>query len=72
MLCVLAVGLAFGAACGPQQEFCPNTGTNGKCPIAGDEKKPTNMDGGDTSLCPQGTHLAANPDGNVSGICVPN
>ena len=75
MLCVLAVGLALGAACGPQQEFCPNTGSmmGGKCPIIGDEYHPPNMDGGSTSVCPiPGTHLTTNPDGNVLGICVPD
>jgi hypothetical protein len=74
MLCVLALGLAFGAACGPMEDFCPNTGSGmgGKCPITGDEKRPVNMDGGDTSVCPQGTHIAPNPDGNIVGICVAN
>jgi hypothetical protein len=74
MLCVLALGLAFGAACGPQQEFCPNTGSmmHGKCPIVGDEYHPTNTDSGSQSLCPSNQHLEPNPDGNVIGICVPN
>jgi hypothetical protein len=74
MLCVLSLGLALGAACGPQEEFCPNTGSTmgGKCPIVGDEMRVVNTDGGSTSLCPQGQHLTTNPDGNVLGICVPN
>jgi hypothetical protein len=74
MLCVLALGLAFSAACGPQEKFCPNTGSmmGGKCPIVGDEQHPQNMDGGDNSICPKGTTLEPNPDGNIIGICVPN
>ena len=74
MLCVLALGLALGAGCGPQQEFCPTTGSTmgGKCPIVGDEQHPQNTDAGDMSVCPKGTHIEANPDGNIVGICVPN
>ncbi len=72
MLGVLAAGLAFGAGCGPQEEFCPNTGKNGVCPIVGDETRPVPMDAGSSSLCPRGEHLAPNPDGNVIGICVPD
>jgi hypothetical protein len=71
MLGVLAAGLTFAAGCGPQEEYCPNTGKNGICPIVGDERRPVNMDAGDTNLCPSGQHLVANPDGNFSGICVP-
>jgi len=74
MLCVLALGLTFGAACGPQEDFCPNTGSGmgGKCPIAGDEMRIVNTDGGNTTLCPSGQHIEPNPDGNIVGICVPN
>ena len=74
MLCVLAVGLALGAGCGPQEEFCPISGSTmgGKCPIVGDEQHPQNTDGGGNNpLCPPGTKLMANPDGNINGICVP-
>jgi hypothetical protein len=73
MLCVLALGLAFGAACGPQDEFCPNTGTEGKCPVGGGgERKIENTDGGSTGICPDGTHIEPNPDGNIVGVCVSN
>jgi hypothetical protein len=73
MLGVLAAGLTMGAGCGPQEEYCPNTGKNGVCPITGDDSRPPPMDdGGETSLCPTGQHLAPNPDGNIIGVCVPN
>ncbi len=74
MLCVLSLGLTLAVGCGPQEEFCPISGSTmgGKCPIVGDEQHPQNMDGGSTSLCPDGTHLEPNPDGNIVGICVAN
>jgi hypothetical protein len=65
MLCVLAAGLALGAACGPQEEFCPNTGKDGVCPIVGDDARAPNMDGGQMSICPPGKQVVANPDGNI-------
>ncbi len=74
MLCVLAAGLALGTGCGPEKEFCPNTGKNGVCPILGDDARAPNMDGGGpTNICPQGQHVVANPDGNVlDPLCVSN
>lgn len=67
MLCVLAAGLALGAACGPQQAFCPNNGHNGVCPIIGDDAMPRQFDsgmgnGGGTG-CPTGQHLMCSSDG---------
>ena len=76
MLCVLALGLAVGASCGPQQEFCPNTGSTmgGKCPKAGDEGGPRMFDSGtgasQGNLCGPGFHGVGNPDGSVT--CLPN
>lgn len=70
MLCVLAGGLSVGAACGPQKEFCPNTGTNGVCPILGDDAHPREMDssvGG--NLCDPGFHGEVQ---NGMVVCVPN
>ena len=72
MLGVLAAGLALGAGCGPQENYCPNTGKNGVCPIAGDDTRVPMTDAGDTTLCPSGQHIEKNPDGNIFGICVPN
>lgn len=71
MLGVLAAGLTLAAGCGPQEDYCPNTGKNGVCPIVGDERRIVQMDAGDMNLCPSGQHLAPNPDGNILGICVP-
>ncbi len=66
MLCVLAAGLALATGCGPEKEFCPNTGHNGVCPILGDEAgPPPDMDSGQTSICPPGKTVVANPDGNL-------
>jgi hypothetical protein len=74
MLCVLAGGLALGTGCGPQEEFCPTSGSNmgGKCPIIGDDARNNVIDGGPGSLCPTGEHIEPNPDGNIVGICVRN
>ena len=69
MLCALAAALALGAACGPQEAFCPYTGNNGVCPILGDDAAPRQQDsgagnGGGTG-CPPGQHLACS-----GGSCV--
>lgn len=74
MLCVLAAGLALGGACGPQKEFCPNTGKNGVCPILGDDAAPLPFDSGGGAntgnLCPTGYHGVVQSDGTVA--CEPN
>jgi hypothetical protein len=74
MLCVLAAGLALGGACGPQKEFCPNTGKDGVCPILGDDASNQPIDSGaganTGNLCPSGQHGVSQPDGTV--VCVPN
>jgi len=71
MLCVLGLGLALGASCGPQQEFCPNTGSTmgGKCPINADDGGPRQFDSGtgatQGNLCPPGQHGVAVGDAVV-------
>ena len=73
MLCVLAAGLGLGAGCGPQKEFCPNTGKDGVCPILGDDAAPLPFDsGGGAStgnLCDPGYH-GVSQNGMI--VCVPN
>ena len=76
MLCVLALGLTLGAACGPQEKFCPTTGADmgGKCPINGDDGGPRQFDSGSGAnqgnLCDPGYHGVVQPDGSVA--CEPN
>jgi hypothetical protein len=63
IICALSGALAALTGCGPQQAFCPTTGTNDVCPIQGDDAKaPPPEDAG--SICPGGGQAHANPDGN--------
>ena len=39
--------IGFAAGCGPQEDYCPNTGKNGVCPIVGDDRRIIQMDAGD-------------------------
>jgi hypothetical protein len=71
MLCVLGLGLSLAGACGPQEQFCPNTGSNmnGKCPILGDDAMARQFDSGagnsTGNLCPVGEHGVAVGDAIV-------
>jgi len=71
MVCALAGVLAGAVGCGPQQAFCPNTGTKGGvCPIVGDDAQaPPGVDA--DNGCPTGQHFVINPV-TLVGSCVPD
>jgi hypothetical protein len=62
VICALAGALTGAMGCGPGQAFCPNIGSNGTCPIQGDDASSTNPDAQGVQ-CPPGETYGVLPDG---------
>ena len=59
----LAGALTGAMGCGPQQEYCPNTGTNGgTCPSQGDDAQAQGQDA-QNPQCPAGETYGLLSDG---------
>lgn len=65
------ITIAVAAGCGPQQAFCPNTGTSGICPIQGDDAQAMPGVDAEGMGCDAGSSLGIDPVTHML-TCIPN
>jgi hypothetical protein len=71
LVCALSGALVGAAGCGPEQAYCPNTGTNGVCPILGDDASMSNGGSGGSITCDAGFQFLPNDAGQFACRPIP-